>query len=145
MEKKYELTDEILEVGGRVLHRINALRNFGNIKQGEIGGWIENEDNLSHCGDCWVYGDAFPYRIRRLIPRECFRLMDVDDDDYDKIKNYVKGHRKNGKPMYISESQQYKLAGNSIVVACMEHIFEQLFFPSGRVTEPRQLDIFDII
>ena len=92
-----------------------------------------------------VYGDTFPYRIRRLIPRECFRLMDVDDEDYDKIKNYVKGRRKNGKPMYISESQQYKLAGNSIVVACMEHIFEQLFFPSGRVTEPRQLDIFDII
>ena len=92
-----------------------------------------------------VYGDTFPYRIRRLIPRECFRLMDVDDEDYAKIKNYVKGHRKNGKPMYISESQQYKLAGNSIVVACMEHIFEQLFFPSGRVTEPRQLDIFDII
>ena len=78
-----------------------------------------------------VYGDTFPYRIRRLIPRECFRLMDVDDEDYNKIKNYVKGHRKNGKPMYISESQQYKLAGNSIVVACMEHIFEQLFFPSG--------------
>lgn len=92
-----------------------------------------------------VYGDTFPYRIRRLTPRECFRLMDVDDEDYDRIKNYVKGHRKNGKPMYISESQQYKLAGNSIVVACMEHIFEQLFFPSGRVTEPRQLDIFDII
>ena len=92
-----------------------------------------------------VYGDTFPYRIRRLTPRECFRLMDVSDEDYNKIKNYVKGHRKNGKPMYISESQQYKLAGNSIVVACMEHIFEQLFFPSGRVTEPRQLDIFDII
>lgn len=97
------------------------------------------------CGVAEVYGDTFPYRIRRLTPRECFRLMDVDDEDYDKIKNYVKGHRKNGKPMYISESQQYKLAGNSIVVACMEHIFEQLFFPSGRVTEPRQLDIFDII
>ena len=86
-----------------------------------------------------------PYRIRRLVPRECFRLMDVSDEDYNKIKNHIKGYRKNGKPMYISESQQYKLAGNSIVVACMEHIFEQLFFPSGRVTEPRQLDIFDII
>lgn len=61
MEKKYELTDEILKVGGRVLHRINALRNFGNIKQGEIGGWIENEDNLSHCGDCWVLGNAKVY------------------------------------------------------------------------------------
>lgn len=92
-----------------------------------------------------VYGDTFPYRIRRLVPRECFRLMDVSDEDYNKIKNHIKGYRKNGKPMYISESQQYKLAGNSIVVACMEHIFEQLFFPSGRVTEPRQLDIFDII
>ena len=92
-----------------------------------------------------VYGDTFPYRIRYLVPRECFRLMDVSDEDYNKIKNHIKGYRKNGKPMYISESQQYKLAGNSIVVACMEHIFEQLFFPSGRVTEPRQLDIFDII
>lgn len=92
-----------------------------------------------------VYGDTFPYRIRRLVPRECFRLMDVADEDYDKIKNYIKGHRKNGKPMYISESQQYKLAGNSIVVACMEHIFEQLFFPSVCVTEPRQMTIFDII
>lgn len=92
-----------------------------------------------------VYGDTFPYRIRRLTPRECFRLMDVSDEDYNKIKNHIKGYRKNGKPMYISESQQYKLAGNSIVVACMEHIFGQLFFTSGRVTEPRQLDIFDII
>lgn len=66
MEKKYELTDEILEVGGRVLHRIKALRDFGNIKQGEIGGWIENEDNLSHCGDCWVYGDAEVEKKNRL-------------------------------------------------------------------------------
>lgn len=88
---------------------------------------------------------VFALSIRRLTPRECFRLMDVSDEDYNKIKNHIKGYRKNGKPMYISESQQYKLAGNSIVVACMEHIFEQLFFPSGRVTEPRQLDIFDII
>ena len=103
------------------------------------------ESTLTSAGPDNVYGDTFPYRIRRLIPRECFRLMDVDDEDYDKIKNYVKGHQKNGKPMYISESRQYKLAGNSIVVACLEHIFEQLFFPSGRVTEPRQLDIFDII
>lgn len=50
MEKKYKLTDEILEVGGHVLHRIKALRDFGNVKKGDIGGWIECEDNLSHCG-----------------------------------------------------------------------------------------------
>lgn len=58
MEKKYELTDEILEVGGHVLHRIKALRDFGNVKKGDIGGWIECEDNLSHDDDCWVYGNA---------------------------------------------------------------------------------------
>lgn len=46
MEKKYELTDEILEVGGHVLHRIKALRDFGNVKKGDIGGWIECEDKM---------------------------------------------------------------------------------------------------
>lgn len=61
MEKKYELTEETLAVDGHVLHRIKALRDFGNVKKGNIGGWIENEDNLSHCGDCWVYGYAKVY------------------------------------------------------------------------------------
>lgn len=58
MRKKYELTDEILEVGGYVLHRIKALRDFGNVKKGDIGGWIECEDNLSHDDDYWVYEKA---------------------------------------------------------------------------------------
>lgn len=83
MEKKYELTDEILEVGGRVLHRINALRNFGNIKQGEIGGWIENEDNLSHCGDCWVYGDAEVYgnaEVEKNPTTSCSRIGGAAED-----------------------------------------------------------------
>lgn len=58
MEKKYELTEETFAVDGHVLHRIKALRDLGNVKKGDIGGWIECEDNLSHGGDCWVYGDA---------------------------------------------------------------------------------------
>ena len=56
------------------------------------------------------------YRIRKLSPRECFRLMDVDENVIDKIQ-----------AAGISNSQQYKLAGNSIVVACLEKIFEQMF------------------
>ena len=55
-------------------------------------------------------------RIRKLTPRECFRLMDVDEHNIDKIQNAG-----------ISDSQQYKMAGNSIVVACMEGIFNNLF------------------
>ena len=56
------------------------------------------------------------YRIRKLTPRECFRLMGVSDPDVDKIRDAG-----------ISESQQYKMAGNSIVVQVLEGIFTQLF------------------
>lgn len=56
------------------------------------------------------------YRIRKLTPKECFRLMDFDDEDCDKC--VAAG---------ISNSQLYKQAGNSIVVACLEAIFRELF------------------
>lgn len=56
------------------------------------------------------------YRIRKLTPRECFRLMGVDDADIDKIQTSG-----------ISNSQQYKLAGNSIVVDTLYHIFRKMF------------------
>ena len=59
--KKYELTDEIKLYNGRTLHRIVALRNFGNVEIGDKGGWIEKEDNLSHAGFCWVYDNAQVY------------------------------------------------------------------------------------
>ena len=38
--------------------RIQALRDFGDVKKGDIGGYVESEENLSHDGDCWVSGDA---------------------------------------------------------------------------------------
>lgn len=56
--KKYELTDETIEVYGTALHRIKALKDFGNVKKGELGGYVESERNLSQEGNCWVYGDA---------------------------------------------------------------------------------------
>ena len=58
MEKKYKLTEETLEIDGHVLHRIIALRDFREVKKGDIGGWIESQENLLHDGDCWVYGEA---------------------------------------------------------------------------------------
>lgn len=59
--KKYEMTKENIEFVGRTLYRIKALRDFGDVKKGELGGYLENEDNLSHEGDCWVYGSAWVY------------------------------------------------------------------------------------
>lgn len=56
------------------------------------------------------------FRIRKLTPRECFRLMGLSDLDIDKIQNEG-----------ISNTQQYKMAGNSIVVPVLEGIFRNLF------------------
>lgn len=61
MNKKYELTEDTIVYRGKELHRIKALRDFGDVKKGSLGGFIESEDNLSHEGDCWIYDDSFAY------------------------------------------------------------------------------------
>lgn len=55
------------------------------------------------------------FRIRKLTPRECFRLMGVEDNDIGRMQSSG-----------LSNSAQYKLAGNSIVVDVLYHIFRKL-------------------
>lgn len=69
------------------------------------------------------------FRIRKLTPRECFRLMGVDDKDIDKIQ-----------AAGVSNSAQYKLAGNSIVVDVLFHIFRKMFIETE--SESQQLSLF---
>ena len=78
-----------------------------------------------HC----VWENSANYRIRKLTPKECFRLMGVSEGDIEKIQ-------KSG----VSQSQQYKMAGNSIVVDVLEHIFRKLFVDTGQ--ESQQLLLF---
>ena len=59
--KKYELTAESIVKFGRTLFRIKALVAFGDVEEGELGGFIEKEENLDQSGDAWVYGDAKVY------------------------------------------------------------------------------------
>ena len=62
--KKYEFTGETKQVGffGNItLKRIRATMEFGIIKIGDLGGWIEKEENLSHKGNAWVYDNAKVY------------------------------------------------------------------------------------
>ena len=59
--KKYELTSETKVFLGKTLYRIKALVQFGNVNAGDLGGWIEKEENLSQSGNAWVYGDASVY------------------------------------------------------------------------------------
>lgn len=56
--KKYEFTGETIKSCGKVLHRIRAVRNFNGVEKGDLGGFIESEDNLSHDGNAWIYGNA---------------------------------------------------------------------------------------
>ena len=64
--KKYEITDETIDFCGITLHRIKALIDFGGVRKGEIGGFIEKESNLSQDGDAWVCGDALVYGAAKV-------------------------------------------------------------------------------
>lgn len=61
-----------------------------------------------------------PYRIRKLTPRECYRLMGFDDESFDRASKV------------ISSTQLYKTAGNSIVVDVLMAIFKELFKDGGQ-------------
>lgn len=56
--KKFEFTGETKTFGERTMHQIRAIRDFSDIKSGDIGGWIENEENLSQDGNAWVCDNA---------------------------------------------------------------------------------------
>lgn len=91
------------------------------------------EHELSPTIDSSAFADnnllAEGFSVRKLTPRECFRLMDVSDGDIEKIQ--ASG---------VSRSQQYHMAGNSIVVSVLFHIFRKMF------AEPRndngELELF---
>ena len=57
-EPKYELTEMTMVFDGRELHRIRAVRDFGDVTAGDLGGWVQSEDNLSHDGRCWIYDEG---------------------------------------------------------------------------------------
>lgn len=56
------------------------------------------------------------YRIRKLTPRECFRLMGLTSEDCDKAS-----------AVGVSNSQLYKIAGNGIITNCVQLLFEHLY------------------
>ena len=68
-ELKYRLTDDTKRIGKHILHRIQALREVplrscmatAAVKKGDLGGWIESEDNLSQEGSCWITDEAMAY------------------------------------------------------------------------------------
>lgn len=101
------------------------MENGKKTKRPEGKGWVWDDENKK-----W-------FRVRKLTPRECFRLMGVKEDDIDKLMAVGE----DGKQI-ISNSQLYKCAGNSIVVGCMEGLFSQIWYPDGKTDDGLQLTLF---
>lgn len=105
----------------KIMAIMNPVRTFGKVQCPPPG--ITPTLIASNGGDLWIIGIeqidndmAKIYRIRKLTPLECMRLMGVKDEDTQKMKDAG-----------ISDSQLYKMAGNSIVVPVLEGIFTQMF------------------
>lgn len=122
-----ETCDTLLGVSISPNHRLE-FRGISSIKQDAAPALRATDYKCPHCA--WLTSpDGIRYRIRKLTPREGFRLMDVTEDNIDKIQQCG-----------VSASQQYKMAGNSIVVACLYHLFRKLFAEPGN--ESKQMTLF---
>ena len=85
--RKYELlTGDCIRVGDRTVYRIRALRDFGDVRRGDLGGYIESESALAHEGDAWVqdvaqvYGQNARVSGNARIKGEAWVLGRVDGD-----------------------------------------------------------------
>lgn len=119
--KKYELTSETLQFAGHTLHRIKALRDFGTIHAGELGGWIESEENLSQADNAWVYGDAKAYANAKVYGNaEIFGDAMVCDkvEIFDNAKVYGNAHVYRNAKIYNDAS----VSGNACV-----HDFAEIY------------------
>lgn len=87
VDKKYELLkDDYIKVGERTVYRIRALKDFGNVKKGDLGGYIAKEENLSHDRNAWVFDNAV------VVGEEAAVYDDAEIHDnvrvYDRAKVY---------------------------------------------------------
>ena len=92
------------------------------------------------------------YAIRKLTPKECFRLMGVRDNVIGTMQSSnaqaaerLPDWNGKGKPedMAISASQQYKQAGNSICIDVLAYLYQNLFYPTPKPRKQEQLSLFD--
>ena len=105
------------------------ILNIGDLSTGGQKARVIGTEGISTCLTASGYKDPqkilINLRIRRLTPLECFRLMGFSDGAYHKVKTALEDKFYKGKDK--SNSQMYKMAGNSIVVTVPEAIFENLF------------------
>lgn len=66
--KKYGLTEETKSFYGHILHRIIALHDISfSVKKGDLGGFIESQENLSVSGKSWIYDESIVYGKAKIL------------------------------------------------------------------------------
>ena len=124
-EKYYQLTDvsydRLVDLLTTWMPEEGALHDVICRTINEADRCMLREEFLQFCEDIM----PVVMRIRKLTPRECFRLMGVSEPDIDKILNCG-----------ISNSSCYRLAGNSIVVDVMVALFDKLFI---NMEQPKEI------
>jgi len=120
--KKYEFTEETKRIGNIELHRVRALCDFKDVKSGDLGGWIEREENLSHEGSCWVYGDA-----QVCDNAQVYGSAQVCDNARVCVSAWVCGGEWDKSPLYI-QGTRWSFNGASdtkIQVGCQRHTWQE--------------------
>ena len=120
MITKYKFTDETKVVNGHILHRIQALKKIGDVKKGDLGGWIEKEENLSQEGKCWVYDDAKVYENARVYG---------DAKIYDKAKIFENALLMDKARVYGNS----RIFGNAEVYGNSEILNDACVFDNARI------------
>ena len=88
--RKYELLKEdSIEYKGRTLYRIKAVRDFGRVKAGDIGGYIEKEYNLDHDDKCWIYHNAKVFDDARVF-QNAEIMSSAEVFEHAKVYGYAK-------------------------------------------------------
>ena len=96
---KYKLTENSIKFENKKLYQIQALKDFGDVKAGDLGGYIEMEANLSQEGNCWVYDDAKVFDNAKV-------WGDAELGDNAKVGDNV---------MICDDATFYELYGNDVV------------------------------
>ena len=104
--KKYKLVKRksIVTGNGTILYRIKALKDFGNVKKGEIGGFVKSENNLSQEGNCWIHDEA-------KVLDNAMVLGNAQVSGYATLKDYAT----------VSDSACIK--GSNVLISGKSHIY----------------------
>lgn len=133
-----ELSTVPIDVRNKLYEIANQWKATGKLAEliEKAGNWIDLPMECERKELIQFYEDIMPVvmRIRKLTPKECFRLMGVSEEDIDTMLNSG-----------ISNSSAYKLAGNSIVVDVLYHLFRKAYIETDQDIvkgSPVQLSLF---